>query len=90
MDIGCAEGFITSFLAEGANFVVGIDLEEIIKIAKTRVRNVEFIRASITSLPFRDKCFEAITLLEVLEHLPDSVLREGMEEVDRVLKSGGS
>lgn len=90
LDIGCAEGFITSFLAEGQTHVVGVDLNENIKIAKTKVKNAEFIRTSITHLPLKDKCIEAITLLEVLEHLPDEMLKEGIKEVDRMLNTGGN
>lgn len=90
LDIGCAEGFVTSFLSGKLTYVVGIELdEESIKIAKQRVKNADFTRASITHLPFRDKCFEAITLLEVLEHLPDPILKNGIKEVDRVLRMEG-
>ncbi|MEM1829880.1 MAG: class I SAM-dependent methyltransferase [Thermofilaceae archaeon] len=90
LDVGCAEGFITSLLVSRQAFVVGIDVnEEALKIAKVKVKDAEFICASIALLPFRDRCFEAITLLEVLEHLPDSILREGIKEVDRVLNYGG-
>ena len=91
LDIGCAEGFITSFLADKQTLVVGVDLdEESIKIARTKVKNAEFVHASITQLPFKDRCFEAATLLEVLEHLPDSILRGGMEEADRILDTEGT
>lgn len=90
LDVGCTEGLITSLLVSRQAFVVGIDInEEALKIAKVKVKDAEFICASIALLPFRDRCFEAITLLEVLEHLPDSILREGIKEVDRVLNYGG-
>ena len=90
LDVGCAEGFITSFIA-GEQLAVGVELEdESIKIAKTKVKNADFVRSSITHLPFRDRCFEAVTLLEVLEHLPDSILRDGIEEADRILNAGGT
>lgn len=90
LDIGCAEGFITSFLTKGQTHVVGVDLDESIKVAKKKVKNAEFVCASITRLPFKDKCFEAVTLLEVLEHLPDSVLKDGIKEIDRTLNTGVS
>lgn len=54
------------------------------------MKNAEFVCASITRLPFKDKCFEAVTLLEVLEHLPDSILKDGIKEIDRTLNTGGS
>lgn len=89
LDIGCAEGFITSFLADGQTLVVGIELDESIKIAKAKVKNAEFVHASMTHLPFKDECFDAVTVLEVLEHLPDNVLVEGVKEVDRILNREG-
>ena len=89
LDVGCAEGFVTSFLSQLSADVVGIDIEEDIRFAKDKVKNASFIRASITHLPFRDQVFEAITLLEVLEHLQDQTIKEGIKELDRVLKSGG-
>jgi len=89
LDIGCAEGFITSFLSQPPAYVVGIDLDRSIKIAKSKVRDADFIYATITHLPFRDKCFDAVTLLEILEHLPNPILKDGIKKVDRVLKPGG-
>ena len=89
LDIDCAEGFITNFLSQLPAYVVGVDIDESIKIAKKKVSGTDFIRATITNLPFKNECFDAITLLEILEHLPDPTLDEGIKEVDRVLKPGG-
>ncbi len=90
LDVGCGEGFISSFLSQLPAHIIGVDLDESIKIAKNKVKNADFVHASITHLPFKDKCFDAITLLEVLEHLPNTTINEGIAEVDRVLKSSGT
>ena len=90
LDVGCAEGFITSHLSQLQAQVIGIDIDEGLKIAKSKVKNANFLRASITHLPFKEETFEAVTLLEILEHLPDTTISEGIAEVDRVLKSGGN
>jgi len=89
LDVGCAEGFLTNFLSQLPAYIIGIDLDESIKIAKSKVSRADFIRATITHLPFKDECFDAITILEVLEHLPNPILNEGIKEVDRVLKPEG-
>ena len=34
LDVGCAEGFITNFLSQLPAYVIGIDLDESIKMAK--------------------------------------------------------
>jgi 2-polyprenyl-3-methyl-5-hydroxy-6-metoxy-1,4-benzoquinol methylase len=90
LDVGCAEGFITSFLSKLPVYVIGIDVDESIEIAKDKVKNTSFIYASITHLPFRSQVFEAVTCLEVLEHLQDQTIDKGIKEIDRVLKSSGT
>jgi ubiquinone/menaquinone biosynthesis C-methylase UbiE len=90
LDIGCAEGFITNYLSQLQAQVIGIDIDQSLKIAKNKVKNADFIQASITHLPFKDGSFGAATLLEILEHLPNAAVNKGIAEVNRVLKSGGT
>jgi ubiquinone/menaquinone biosynthesis C-methylase UbiE len=90
LDVGCAEGFITNYLSQLQAQVIGIDIDQSLKIAKNKVKNASFIYASIMHLPFKEETFEAVTLLEILEHLPDTSINEGITEVNRVLKSGGT
>lgn len=72
LDVGCGDGFMTSFLAKFASFVVGIDFSRgELKIAKSKVKssNADFILGDITKLPFRPSSFNKAAVLEVLEHL---------------------
>jgi len=39
LDVGCAEGFVTSFISNQQTFAVGVDIDESIKTAKTKVKN---------------------------------------------------
>lgn len=48
---------------------------------------VEFICGDATALPFHDSTFDAITMFDVLEHVPEHDL--AVTEALRVLKSGG-
>jgi ubiquinone/menaquinone biosynthesis C-methylase UbiE len=90
LDIGCAEGYATSFIADESRLVVGVELDfEYLKIAKNKLRQVLFINASIDHLPFRDSLFDAVCILEVLEHLSSNLQRSGLKEADRVLRSKG-
>jgi len=87
LDIGCGEGYITSFLLGQAGFVVGLDVSsDHVKIAKSKLNasNVDFCRGDTSNLPFRPSCFDKITALEVLEHLPN--LEMSVEEIDRCAK----
>ena len=44
----------------------------------------------IANLPFGDGSFDAIFATDILEHLPDEVLRKGLAEIKRVLIGKGS
>jgi ubiquinone/menaquinone biosynthesis C-methylase UbiE len=90
LDIGCAEGFITNYLSQLQAQVIGVDIDRSLKTAKNKVKNADFIYASITDLPFKEETFEAVTLLEILEHLPEKNISKSIIEVNRVLKSGGT
>lgn len=47
------------------------------------------IEGSVAALPFEDVTFSTVFLTDVIEHLPDDVLRKGMKEIYRVMKFGG-
>jgi len=88
LDLGCAEGYVTSFLAP-TSFVVGIDISiDSLLIAKQKIKkaNTDFIRADATRLPFKKASFNKACILEVLEHLPHRAQKKVGREVDRVLK----
>jgi ubiquinone/menaquinone biosynthesis C-methylase UbiE len=90
LDIGCAEGFATNFIIDKNTFVVGIELNfDYLLIAKSKVKGVFFINASIDHLPFRDNYFDGVSILEVLEHLPSELQHRGLQEANRVLRSSG-
>jgi SAM-dependent methyltransferase len=90
LDIGCSEGYATSFLCRISNLVVGVEINlDTLRIAKGRVREALFINASINHLPFRSDFFDAVCILEVLEHLPTQLQEQGLDETDRVLRTNG-
>jgi ubiquinone/menaquinone biosynthesis C-methylase UbiE len=92
LDVGCAEGFVTSYFLK-AGFVIGLELsEDSLKIAKQKLGayNVQFIRADATAIPIRASSIDKITVLEVLEHLPTESQQRLCREIDRVLRRGGA
>ena len=94
LDVGCADGTYTMRLADGFQRVDAIDIEE--------ERLADFRRA-ISGTPFEDRIsvhnmsadkllfddgtFDAVTTIEVLEHVGD--LDASLREIHRVLVPGG-
>lgn len=68
----------------------GIDISPKSVIALTKqFPKANFAKAPITKLPFKNKIFDAVTILDVLEHISPSQLFQSLEEVKRVLKVNG-
>lgn len=90
LDAGCSEGYATSFISALSDFVVGLELNlDTLRIAKDKIRHASFVNASFEYLPFRDKIFDAVCVLEVLEHMNEALQRGCLIELDRVLESNG-
>ena len=67
LEIGCAGGFVTSYV--GAD--VGLDVNGCrIRFAKTNRPEKDFITASALCLPFKEKAFDTLLIPEILEHVP--------------------
>ncbi len=86
LELGCGEGDYAKRLKDAGFDVLASDID------KSRFKydgEIEFTHCDITkTLPFPDKSFDYVLLLEVVEHLrnPYSVF----PELNRVLKDGGS
>lgn len=87
LDIGCNYGEITKILAQN-NQVIGIDTDQkALKLAKKQVKFAKFIKASATKLPFKDKFFDLVSCLSMLEHVKED--QQVLLEIGRVLKKDG-
>src|SRR5256884_3307986 len=85
LDLGCGNGCYTAELARRAEFVCGIDLHmphlQVFQEAIPRVQG----RGE--QLPFASDSFDAVTMIEVLEHTENDA--KVLTECFRVLKPGG-
>jgi len=90
LDAGCGTGYGTSELSHTATSVLGIDIAaDAVSYAREHYsrRNLNWLRASCTSLPLADASHDLVVAFEVIEHLTDWELL--IQEARRVLAPGG-
>lgn len=86
LDVGCGTGAMSARLAKWGN-VVSADFSDLaLKFSRRRGLN-HLVGADAMRLPFASDRFDAIVVMDVLEHLPDD--RAALCEFFRVLKPGG-
>jgi ubiquinone/menaquinone biosynthesis C-methylase UbiE len=90
LEVGCASGVLTEYLAASGFNATGIDASD--KMIQAALGNKNhrghFQTADAKSLPFRDLCFDSVisaSLLNIVSE-PENVLRE----MSRVCKPGGT
>jgi SAM-dependent methyltransferase len=85
LDIGCGAGKTLKLL--GKHDVVGIDISKFaLKIAS---KHANVVGATADSLPFRDKSFKAVLMVDVIEHLTMKSLNKALRETSRILSKNG-
>jgi 2-polyprenyl-3-methyl-5-hydroxy-6-metoxy-1,4-benzoquinol methylase len=93
LDIGCADGMFSKvvFDKSKADEYIGIDiLKTSIAWAKNhwrKYKNMKFEVGDAHDLKFKSSSFDAVIILEVLEHVTNPV--RVIREVKRILKKGG-
>lgn len=54
------------------------------------IENLHFVQADVSSLPFADLSFDCVTCSHAMYELTSESRKEGLGEIRRVLKEGGS
>jgi SAM-dependent methyltransferase len=94
LDMGCGTGRFTVPLAERAATVVGLDISpQMLAVNGEKLADrgleAELREGDMTSLPFPDATFDAITSMLALMHIPLDDREQVFLEAARVLKPGG-
>jgi ubiquinone/menaquinone biosynthesis C-methylase UbiE len=93
LDLACGTGYWTQILSTTAASVVAVDisaemLQEALK--KTYSGSVEFLRANLDALPFREDCFDLIAIGFWFSHQPKQEYDQFFKNIMHPLKRGGS
>lgn len=87
LDLGCGTGLMVDILMRQGHHVVGLDLRpEGLSAIHKALPQSWLLQAEATRLPLKENTFDAVMLLDVLEHVDDRLL---LAEVRRVLRPGG-
>jgi SAM-dependent methyltransferase len=90
LEIGCSSGFLLKNMVNAfpTATIVGADVvrEPLFKLA-TELRSVPLMRFDLLRCPLPSGSFDAVVMLNVLEHIEDDV--EDLRKVYRLLKPGG-
>jgi len=86
--VGCGTGLMAEILMHRGHHVVGLDLgPEGLYITHKALPQSWLLQAEATRLPLKENAFDAVMLLDILEHVDDRIL---LAEARRVLRPGGA
>ena len=86
LDVGCAYGLLVNEASKHFESY-GIDISRFAAKKSKKYCKGNISRASAVNLPFKDESFDAITLVDTLEHVSD--YNNCLKDVVRALKKGG-
>lgn len=88
LELGGGESGLTGLLFPGSE-VVNLDADEVYgRQPANRRSRTRFVCGDATRLPFADESFDAVTMFDVLEHVPDHA--QAAAEAVRVLRPDGA
>ena len=89
LDIGCGDARFTAD-AVRVSRAVGVDVSRrALGFARELVPDARFLASAGAALPFKSESFDVVTLLDVIEHIPDRDEPRVIDEARRVLRRGG-
>jgi cyclopropane fatty-acyl-phospholipid synthase-like methyltransferase len=94
LDVGCGNGRHLVYLAKKGFNVFGIDIsQKSLSIAQQWLDkeglHAELKKATVTKIPYPDEYFDVVICLGILDHILIKEAKNGIQEIERVLKSQG-
>lgn len=86
LDCGAGSGAFAASMHKSVQVIAMDDHEESLEILRKRLPPEAIVRGSCTSMPFHNASFDAVTALDVLEHIPDH--QDAANEMIRILRPG--
>jgi SAM-dependent methyltransferase len=89
--VGAGIGWLERYAIDsGARSVTAVDVcPESLEVARKFAPRATFVLGSALELPFESETFDAVTMFDVLEHLPPGTEVQALQEIRRVLRPGG-
>lgn len=87
LDIGCFEGYFLNSARLLGWEVYGTEISKPAVQVANKYFNLDVRLGSILDLDFPDNCMDVVTLIDVLEHLPDP--KNCLAKINKMLKSKG-
>ena len=94
LDLGCGTGQLLRQAADrtgGRSLLAGLDLTpEMLRLARSELGNgVSLVEGNAAALPFKEKSFDLITSLNLVQELPTDAVASLFDGVYRLLQCGG-
>ncbi|MCM1299173.1 MAG: class I SAM-dependent methyltransferase [Firmicutes bacterium] len=91
LDLACGSGNLAAELQKAGFEVVGADLsEEMLTAAALKSNSIQWIRADMTDLPFKNEFDGVVCGLDSINHLPDlNAIAAAFQGIYSSLKNGG-
>ena len=82
LDVGSGEFGLATYMGGGYT-ITGTDID----FGKKRQKGLRIVKASAENLPFKDRQFDVVISVDMMEHLPQSIRQKAVFEMVRVAKS---
>lgn len=82
LDVGSGEFGLASYMGAGYD-ITGTDID----FGKKRQQGFRIVKASAEKLPFKDKEFDVVVSVDMMEHLPQGIRQKSVFEMIRVARS---